>query len=130
MSRRSHRQRSGRTPIRSTFEVLRNPYPPTEVLSEESIEAIHQASLQILEEVGLDIWDSESRRIFKQGGAQVDEAQKRVHLDRGLVLERVSQAPNQFTLHARDPDKNLPIGGDRIIRSDFITIFFGFQFLI
>ena len=40
---------------------------------------------------------------------------QRVRLDRGLVKQALASAPAQFTLHARNPAHDLPIGGRRIV---------------
>jgi trimethylamine--corrinoid protein Co-methyltransferase len=64
------------------FRLLRNPYPPVEVLSAEQLEQIHQTSLRILEEMGLEFLDEEALDIWKRAGAQVDRATGRVHMDR------------------------------------------------
>ena len=96
------------------FRLLRSPLAPVEVLAEEQIERIHLASMHILEEIGLDFWDDEALGLWEQAGARVDHAERHVWLDRNLVLEAVAQAPSQFTLHARNPDHNLQIGGNYI----------------
>ncbi len=116
--RRQPTRRRGREPATaepSRFQVLRNPWPPMEVLDEAAVATIHEASMRILEESGIDMWDGEARRILSQAGARVDEGARRVWLDRGLVMEAVSRAPGRFTLYARDPAKNLPVGGDHIL---------------
>ena len=43
---------------------LRNPQPPYSWLDEESLESIHQASLTILEEIGLDFLDAEALSLW------------------------------------------------------------------
>ena len=40
-----------------------------------------------------------------------------MRVDRGLVLEAVAKAPARFTLHARNPARNLEVGGDWMIFS-------------
>jgi trimethylamine---corrinoid protein Co-methyltransferase len=86
-------------------------YRPVEILSADQIEAIHQASLGVLERVGMKVLDAEARRIFREAGAAVDESAMVVRLDRGLVDEKVKLAPSRFTLHARNPARNVEVGG-------------------
>ncbi|MEM7112164.1 MAG: trimethylamine methyltransferase family protein [Chloroflexota bacterium] len=93
------------------FRQLQNPFPPLEVLDEEAVQLIHTTSLDLLEETGLEMWDAEARAILREAGAEVDEAAERVRFPRDMVETAVSQAPSQFTLHARNPAKNLTIGG-------------------
>jgi trimethylamine--corrinoid protein Co-methyltransferase len=91
---------------------MRLTFPPTAAVSADQIEAVHEASLTILEEVGMDILLPEAREIYRAAGAAVEG--QRVRFDRGLVLEAVAKAPAQFTLHARNPARNVGIGGDEI----------------
>ena len=48
------------------WRTLRNPYSPLEVLREEQIEAIHDASLTLLETVGMEFLDAEARRVVME----------------------------------------------------------------
>ena len=96
------------------WRSLRNPYRPTTLLSLDQIEAIHEASLTILEEVGMDFLLREAREILAGAGAAVDRSSARVKFDRGLILEAISSAPSEFTLHARNSAHDLTIGGDHI----------------
>jgi len=111
------RRRPLAPPLEKPFRVLRNPLPPVEVLDAEEIEAIHDASLRVLEETGLELWDGEARSILKASGAKVDESARRVWLDRGLVLESVAKAPAEFPMYAWNTAKNITIGGDHIVFS-------------
>jgi trimethylamine--corrinoid protein Co-methyltransferase len=85
------------------------------VLSAEQVERIHQASMRILEEIGIEFLDGEALDLWEAAGADVDRATQRVRMDRGLVLEAVAKAPAHFTLRARNPEHNLPVGGNYII---------------
>ncbi len=111
--RRAQRKDGGRAPQRP-FRLLRSPYPPLEVLSEDHIEAIHLASLRILEEIGLQVLDDEALAILKRHGATVDPQGRMVRLDRGLVLECLAKAPERIALEARNPMRNLEMGGNAI----------------
>ena len=113
---RPRRRASSQAPsLERPFQVLRNPFPPTEVLDQEAIQTIHQASLRLLEETGVDMWDAETRSILKSAGAKVDEKAQHVWLDRGLVMEMVGKAPAEFTMHAWNPAKNVPVGGSHLL---------------
>lgn len=114
-NRRNRRERRRTSPLADKpFRLLRNPYPPVEVLSAEQLERIHQTSLRILEELGLEFLDDEALEIWARAGAQVDRSSGRVRLERGLVLEAAQKAPAQFKLRARNPAHDLLIGGNYI----------------
>ena len=100
-----------------SWREVRNPYPPVAVLSADHIETIHHASLRILEEIGMRILDRTARDIWVRAGATVDHASMMVRFDRGLIEEAIALAPAEFTLHARNPAKNVTVGGNRILFS-------------
>ena len=52
----------------------RNPYKPIEVLQEEQIERIHDASLRILEVNGIEFLDAGARDRLKAAGGDVESA--------------------------------------------------------
>ena len=91
-----------------------NPYNPIEVLDDEEISAIHQASMDILENVGVEFLNERALTILGNSGAIVDRDNNLVRMDRGLVLESVANAPSQFTLHARNPQRYVVIGDNHI----------------
>jgi trimethylamine--corrinoid protein Co-methyltransferase len=87
-------------------------YGPTEVLSADEIESIHQASLRVLSELGMDFLDADAREALRAAGAETSPDTQRVKFDPAMVEERIRTAPSEFKLHARNPDHDLQIGGD------------------
>ncbi len=110
-SPRDREATAGRIP-QMPWKQPRNPYPPMAVLSEDHVEAIHHASLRVLEELGIELMSAEARALFRDAGAEVDEASGVVRIDAALVETLVATAPGAFTLTSRNPDKALHIGGD------------------
>jgi len=88
-----------------------NPHPPMALISEDALEAIHEASLTVLEEIGLDFMHDEARAILKAAGAQVANGSQRVRMDRAIVMDAIASCPSEFTIHARNPERNLRLGG-------------------
>jgi trimethylamine--corrinoid protein Co-methyltransferase len=111
--RRERRSRGGalkQLPWRS----YRNPYKPIEAVSADQLEAIHNASLRVLEEIGIDFLDEPARERLKKAGAHVEAGSQRVRFDRSMVLELVAKTPSEVMLHARNPERNLTFGGNHI----------------
>jgi len=50
------------------FRQLTIPFQPTEIVSADELEAIHLASLRVLEEIGLEVLHDEARAIMKRHG--------------------------------------------------------------
>jgi len=85
---------------------------PFEYFSAQDVERIHAGSLRVLETVGLDFLYEPAARLFSRAGCRVDGS--RVFFPPKLVEEQVAKAPSEFTLFARNPAKNVTIGGDHI----------------
>jgi trimethylamine--corrinoid protein Co-methyltransferase len=92
--------------------ITRN-MPLMEPMNLEQVEKIDEASMAILEDVGVVFRDEIALEDWKRAGADVRG--ERVHLDRGLVRELIKTIPSTFTLHARDPDKSVALGGPHSI---------------
>ncbi len=93
------------------FRQITNPYPPMEIATADQIEAIHKASLDVLEEIGMNFLLPEARQILKAAGAEVKDDDPRVRFDRHLIEEKISTAPAEFRMHARSPEHDLIFGG-------------------
>jgi trimethylamine---corrinoid protein Co-methyltransferase len=113
------RQRRGRAtgersrlPHQRPYAQPRMPYRPTEVVSADELESIHDASMRILEEIGMDFLDADARQLLIEAGATVEPGSQRVRFDRAMIAEAIATAPAQFTFHARNPEHSIVIGGD------------------
>lgn len=115
-SRRTKRRaRSLRSPLlEMPFRQLRHPHAPYEIIRPDEVERLHDASMYILENVGLDFLDEEALDIWEKAGAKVDRSSQHVWLDRGLVMEAIAKAPSSFTWRARNPAHNVLVGENAI----------------
>lgn len=93
---------------------VRNPYPPMQMLSADQIEAIHEASLHILENFGIEVMSPRALSLFEAAGAKVDHATQNVRLDRGLVAEKIKTAPSSYALTPRNAANAVHLGGDTL----------------
>jgi trimethylamine--corrinoid protein Co-methyltransferase len=98
-----------------------NPYRPVEILSADQVEAIHDASLAILRDIGMEVLGATALDLFAQAGARLDREDGargpagRVRLDPAQVEELVALAPSRFELHARNPQRNLVFGDRHLV---------------
>ncbi len=83
-----------------------------EYFSSDQIEQIHEATLTIMETTGLVFAYEPARDLLAKAGCKIDG--QRVFFPKKLVEQQIKMAPSQFTLHARNPEKNVEIGGDHI----------------
>lgn len=84
-----------------------------EVLSQDEVERIHTASMEILAEVGIKVIYKKARDIFREAGAEINEDTQAVKIPEELVRWAVDQAPKQFSLYGIDGEFRLDIGPDQ-----------------
>ncbi len=115
-SRRRKRTAPTESPVairQLDHKVLRNRFAPLEPLDEEQLEFIHDISLRIVEEEGIEVLGDQALDLFRKAGASVDENGV-VRMDRGLLLETVARAPETFEVTPRNPEQTLSVGGNVI----------------
>ena len=110
--------RKARRALRTTrdFQMLpglRNTLPLCEVMDGAEVERIDNASMDILENIGVIFRDEIALQDWRNAGAKV--VGETVYLDRGLVRELIKTIPETFTYHARNPAHNVGLGGDQSI---------------
>lgn len=78
------------------------------LLTQEQVEQVHEASLEILQEVGLKVRYEPARDLFKAHGCSVED--ERVKFPRAVVERYRKMVPSSFTFGGRDPkfDKTIP----------------------
>src|SRR3954453_21510960 len=89
-------------------------FRPTEIVSADELESIHQGSLRVLSEIGMDFLDADAREVLRRAGAETTPDSLRVRFDPAMVTELIKTAPAQLTLHARNPAYDVELGGDWI----------------
>jgi trimethylamine--corrinoid protein Co-methyltransferase len=90
--------------------------PPYEFLSPDGLDAVERHADLLLEEIGLEIrGDDEAIRLWREAGATITDG-CRIHVPAGLARDIVRRsAPRVFTQHARNPARNVQIGGNHTV---------------
>ncbi|MBK5107325.1 MAG: trimethylamine methyltransferase family protein [Anaerolineales bacterium] len=83
------------------------------LLTQEQVERIHEASLEILESVGLLVRNMRAREILNSHGAAVDPDSEIVRFPRQIVEQYRAYFPSSFSFLARDPAYDRKIPDDR-----------------
>ncbi|MCR9125151.1 MAG: trimethylamine methyltransferase family protein [Rhodobacteraceae bacterium] len=86
---------------------------PTEPLSPEGVQAIHDGAMRILEEIGIEFLNHEALDILRRAGCTVTG--ENVRMGRDFVMEHIALAPASFTLTPRNPDRKITIGDGHIV---------------
>ncbi|NLT78439.1 MAG: hypothetical protein GXX98_18115, partial [Planctomycetes bacterium] len=89
--------------------------PGLRFLSDEDVQAIHEAALLILRDTGVKAHHAEARRLLADAGATVDEHSRIARLPERLVMESIARTGKRYVLHGRDPHRTARFGyGDRV----------------
>ena len=106
---RAARQALRSAPNFTMLPGLTRALPLCEVMDGAQVEMIDAASMDILENVGVHFRDPIAIADWRRVGAKIKG--EHVFLDRALVRDLISTIPSDFTYHARDPAKNIRLGG-------------------
>lgn len=87
--------------------------PFVNVLSDEELWDIHCASLDTLENVGVDVRDEQAREAFLHVGARIDSS-NRTRIPAGVVKAALARSAPVVLLHGREGRRPLRIGGSRV----------------
>ena len=85
-------------------------------LTESDIAKIHQASMQVFEEVGIQVNYPEALAAFQEAGAEIDHETNIVKLKADQVKRLLAEVPESIVLHGREPsgEHDLEIGGTKV----------------
>ena len=95
----------------SSVPFITRALPRYEVLNDDGLAVIERNADTILEEIGIEYrGDPEALDLWRKAGAEVKG--ELVRFPRGMCRELVQKtAPREFTQHARNPARNVRIGG-------------------
>jgi len=86
--------------------------PTISFLSQEKKERIYQASLGVLEEVGMIVYHDDARRILKAAGCTIDD-EGLTKIPAALVGEALKSAPNNISIYDREGQPSMDLGDYR-----------------
>jgi trimethylamine--corrinoid protein Co-methyltransferase len=108
-------KRAERTAVSvETARYIQRNIPNYEVMTEEALDVIETNAETVLAEIGVNFVDSpEALQRWRDAGAEVTG--ERVRIPRGLARKLCATAPSEFTQHARNPERNVVIGGKNLV---------------
>jgi len=81
-----------------------------QLLSEAQVSKIYDTSLEILERVGIEVYEEKLLELLKDGGAKVKG--KRAYIPPTLVEESLEIAPRKILIHSREGEIAIRLEGD------------------
>jgi len=108
-------RRAERTAVSlETAKFIERNIPNFEVLNDEALEIIEYNAETVLEEIGVNFVENPAAlERWKEAGADVRG--ERVRIPRGLARKLCATAPSKFTQYARNPARNVEIGGRSLV---------------
>ena len=108
-------RRAERTAVSvDTERYIERNIPLYEFLDEATLEIIEYNAETVLEEIGVNFVDSpEALERWRSVGATIEG--ERVRIPRGLARQLCKTAPSKFVQHARNPERNVEIGGNTLV---------------
>ncbi|WP_373635433.1 trimethylamine methyltransferase family protein [Yoonia sp. SS1-5] len=108
-------RRAERTAVSvETAKYIERNVPNYEVLTDAALDVIEANAETVLADIGVNFVDNPAAlALWKDAGAEIDG--ERVRIPRGLARKLCATAPSQFTQHARNPDRNVVIGGKNLV---------------
>lgn len=94
---------------------IKRQVPTYEIASEEVLELVEHNAEIILAEIGIDFHDDpDSLELFRREGCDIDG--DRVRFPKGMCREIITRsAPAEFIQYARNPERNVVIGGNNTV---------------
>ena len=97
-----------------TAKYIERNIPNFEVLNEEALEIIEYNAETVLDEIGVNFPDNPGAlELWREAGADVQG--DRVRIPRGLARKLCETAPSTYTQHARNPARNVEVGGRNLV---------------
>ncbi|MEL7564621.1 MAG: trimethylamine methyltransferase family protein [Dehalobacterium sp.] len=84
--------------IKSHYSVYNSPY--TRVLSEDQVYEIHLATMELLQQTGVDVFEERAKALLKDAGCLVQG--NRVRMPSGLVMKCIESAPERISIYNRE----------------------------
>ncbi|MDG2453547.1 MAG: trimethylamine methyltransferase family protein [Paracoccaceae bacterium] len=108
-------RRAERTAVSvDTAKYIERNIPLTEYLADEALDIIEANAEIVLEEIGVNFVDCpEALERWRAAGATIDG--ERVRIPKGLARKLCETAPCKFVQHARNPERNVEIGGNTMV---------------
>ncbi len=96
------------------IKSISNPKLKLEVLTKEEVKKIHEATLWIIEHVGIRFPSPRALEIWEANGATVDREKKIVKIKGDVIEEALTKCPPAYPLSARDPQQDLSLDGNHV----------------
>jgi trimethylamine--corrinoid protein Co-methyltransferase len=96
------------------IKSITNPKLSLNILNPQEVQRIHEATLTIIEKVGVRFPSRRALEIWKAHGATVDQEKMIVRVKPQIIEEALKTCPPAYTLCARAPQQDCPLDGNHV----------------
>jgi trimethylamine--corrinoid protein Co-methyltransferase len=97
-----------------TIKSVTNSKLHLDILTPEEVKKIHEATLWIIEKVGVRFPSAKALEIWDGFGAEIDKGKMVVRVKGELIERALKTCPPMYTLAARDPAQDLYLDGNHV----------------
>lgn len=84
------------------------------VLTDDQMDRIHLAVLEVMQDVGVKVEHKEALRIFADNGCNVDFDKQIVKMPEHVLMGALSTAPSRFTLYGKKPEYDVRVNTEDV----------------
>ena len=108
-------RRAERTAVKlEAAKYIERNIPNFEVLNEEALQIIEANAETVLQEIGVNfLANPAALERWREAGADING--ERVRIPRGLARQLIKTAPSEYVQQARNPERNVRIGGNSMV---------------
>lgn len=96
------------------IKSITNPKLKLEILTPQEVQKIHDATLHIIENVGVRFPSERALEVWEANGATVDHDSMIVRVKPHIIEDALKKAPSAYSLGARDPQQDCPLDGNHV----------------
>ncbi|HKZ43931.1 MAG TPA: trimethylamine methyltransferase family protein [Anaerolineales bacterium] len=96
------------------IKSISNPKLHLEILSPYDVRKLHDATLNIIENVGIRFPSKKALQIWESNGAVIDHEKMIVKVNPQIIESAIKNAPPTYNLCARDSQQDLPLDGNHV----------------
>lgn len=96
------------------IKSVTNPKVSLNILTEDEVNKIHSATLEIIEKTGVRFPSKRAIAIWEEHGAEVDHDTQVVRVKGEIVEGAIRKGKPSYVLAARNPEQDLPLDGNHV----------------
>jgi hypothetical protein len=89
-------------------------FNPVKVMTDSEVEAVHRATLDILDRTGIRFESARALKLLEKGGCVVDHERRIARIPPSVVEECIRLTPSSFSVKARERKNDLCFGGNTL----------------